>query len=98
MKFTVPGVVITALLMVPAAFAQYGNPTDTSTSAASATKDGTWSVNTRVKNHVERYKQRKANHGQQRHHAKAKAQTTGTGTSLAPGSSTNKDDTAPKSQ
>ena len=68
MKFTVPGIMITALLMAPSAFAQYGSPGSTSTPGASVAKDDAWSVATRVKKHV-------ANHKQKKHVA-----TTGSGT------------------
>jgi len=80
-NFTVPGIIITALLMSSPSFAQYGTGT-ASTPGVGATKDDTWSVATRVKKHVESHKQKKhmANY-RQRHHAKAKAQTTGSGTS-----------------
>jgi hypothetical protein len=102
MKFTVPGIVLTALLTSAPAFAQYGNPGNASTPGASVTKDDTWSVATRVKKHVATHKQKKhmANY-RQRHHAKAigsKAQTTGSGSSSAPGASTNQGDTTPKSR
>jgi len=111
MKFTVPGIIITAILMGPPAFAQYGSPGNPATPGASVTKDDTWNVTTRVKKHVANHKQKKhmANHKQkkhmasykQRHHGKAtnaKAQTTGSGSSSAPGASINKDETAPKSR
>jgi hypothetical protein len=100
MKFTVPGIMITALLMSAPAFAQYGNPGNASTpGASSVTKDDTWSVATRVKKHVASHKQKKhmANY-MQRNQAKAIRQTTGSGSSSAPGASTNKDDTTPKSR
>ena len=102
MKFTVPAITITALLMASPAFAQYGGPGTASAPGASATKDDTWSVATRVKKHVASHKQKKhmASH-KQRHRAKAtssKAQTTGSGSPSAPGASTNKNDTTPKSQ
>ena len=98
MKFTVPGMMITALLVASPAFAQYGSPTTTST--PSVTKDDSWGVKQRVKKHVASHKQKKhmANY-KQRHHAKnSKAQTTGSGGSSAPGATTNKNETTPKSQ
>jgi len=99
MKFTVPGIMVTALVLASPAFAQYGSPGNVLTPGASATKDDTWSVTTRVKKHVENHKQKKHTASyRQRHHAKAKAQTTGSGASTAPGASSNKDNTAPKSQ
>jgi hypothetical protein len=102
MKFTVPGIIVTALLMVPPAFAQYGSPGNTSTPGASVTKDDTSNIKTRVNKHVANHKPKKhmANY-KQRHHAKAmssKAQTTGSGSSSAPGASTPMDDTTPKSR
>jgi hypothetical protein len=102
MKFTVPGIMITTLLMASPAFAQYGSPGNASTPGASVTKDETWDVTTRVKKHVASHKQKKhmASY-KERHRAKAtssKAQTTGSGSSSAPGTSTNKDDTTPKSR
>jgi len=102
MKFTVPGIVITALLMASPAFAQYGSPGNTSAPGASVTKDDSWSVATQVKKHVASHKQKKhmANY-KQRHHAKAmssKAQATGSDSSSAPGASTTKDATTPKSR
>ena len=72
------------------------------TSGASGTENGSWSVATRTKKHVESHKQKKqmANH-KPGHHAKAvssKVQTTGSTSSSAPGPSTSKDYTTPKSQ
>jgi hypothetical protein len=98
MKFTVPGIMIIALLMSPPAFAQHGSPGNASTPGASVTKDDTWNVATRVKKHVASHKQKKhmASH-RQRHQAKAIRQTTGSGSSSAPGASTNKGD-KPKSR
>ena len=100
-NFTVPGIIITALLMSSPSFAQYGTGT-ASTPGVGVTKDDTWSVATRVKKHVASHKQKKhmASY-KQRHRAKAtssKAQTTGSGSPSAPGTSTNKDDTKLKSQ
>ena len=85
MKFTVPGIIITALLVAPPAFAQYGSPSNTSTPGASVTKDYTkpTKMTKHSKKHTASYKQR--------HHTKAvnsKAQTTGSGSSSAPGAST----------
>ena len=102
MKFTVPGIMITALLMAAPAFAQYGSPGNASTPGASVTKDDTTNVTKRSKKHMTSHKQKKhmASH-KQRHHAKAmspKAQTTGSGSSSAPGAGVNKDDTTPKTR
>jgi hypothetical protein len=99
MKFTVPGLMITTLLMASPAFAQYGSPSTTST--PSVTKDDSWGVTQRVKKHVASHKQKKhmASY-KQRRHAKAirsTPQTTGSGNSSAPAPS-NKGDMAPKSQ
>ena len=71
-------------------------------SGASRPENSSWSVATRTKKHVENHKQKKqmANH-KQGHHAKAmssKVQTTGATSSSAPGPSTSKDYTTPKSQ
>src|SRR5262245_6892576 len=101
-KFTVLGVMITAVLLTAPAFAQYGSPGGPSTSGASLTKDDSWGLATRTKKHVESHKQKKqmANH-KPGHHAKAvssKVQTTGSTSSSAPGPSTSKDYTTPKSQ
>ena len=102
MKFTVPAITITALLMASPSFAQYGSPGTASTPGAGATKDDTWSVATRVKKHAASHKQKKHTaSSKQRHHAKAtssKAQTTGSGSLSLPGASINKDDTTRKSQ
>ena len=101
MKFTVPGIMIAAFLMSSPAFAQYGSYT--SAPGASVMKDDSWSVATqRVKKRVANHKQKKhvASY-KQRHHAKAmnsKAQATGSDSSSAPGASTTKDDTTPKSR
>jgi hypothetical protein len=59
MKFTVPGMLITALLTASPALAQYGSPGNSSTPGASVTKDDSWSVATRVRKHVESHKQKK---------------------------------------
>src|SRR5262245_45578133 len=66
------------------------------TSGANGTENGSWSVATRTKKHVESHKQKKqmADH-KQGHHAK---QTTGSTSSSAPGPSTSKDSTTPKSR
>src|SRR5215831_3921893 len=58
MKFTVPGIIITAILMGPPAFAQYGSPGNPATPGASVTKDDTWNVTTRVKKHVANHSKR----------------------------------------
>jgi hypothetical protein len=132
-KFTVLGIMITAVLVTSPAFAQYGSPGGLIHAGASATKDDSWGVGTRLKKHVESHKQKKhmssgasgtengswsvatrtkkhveshkqkkqmASHKQD-HHAKTmnpKVQTTGSTSSSAPGPSTSKDYTTPKSQ
>ena len=88
MKLTVPGLMITAILMASPAFAQYGSPSNAPTSGASATKDDTSNVTTRAKN-VASHKQKKhmASH-KHRHHARtmsSQPQTTGSGSSSASG-------------
>ena len=106
MKLTIPGIMITALLVASPAFAQYQSTGNASTPGASVAKDDTTNVTKRSKKHMASHKQKKhmASHKQkkhmasykQRHHAKAKAmgskaQTTGSG-------SVNKDDTTPKTR
>jgi hypothetical protein len=98
MKLTVPGIMITALLVASPAFAQYTNTGTTSTPGASVAKDDSWTATKkRTQKHAANHKHKKhmASY-KQRHHAKAmssKAQTTGSGSTSAP-----KDDTAPKSR
>jgi hypothetical protein len=58
-KFTILGIMITAVLVTSPAFAQYGSPGSPSTSGASGTKDDSWGVATRLKKHVESHKQKK---------------------------------------
>jgi hypothetical protein len=70
-------------------------------SGASQPENSSWSVATRTKKHAESHKQKKQMAGsKQGHHAiSSKVQTTtGSSSSLAPGSSISKDYTAPKSQ
>ena len=59
MKFTVLGIMITAVLVTSPAFAQYGSLGGPSASGASVTKDDSWGVATRTKKHVENHKQKK---------------------------------------
>ena len=98
MKLTVPGIMITALLVASPAFAQYTNTGTTSTPGASVAKDDSWTATKkRTQKHAANHKHKKhmASY-KQRHHAKAmssKAQTTGSVSTSAP-----KDDTAPKSR
>ena len=91
MKFTVPGIVLTALIVAsPLAFAENSDYwSTTSQPGASVAKDDQTNV-TKPKKHMASYKQR--------HHAKAmssKAQTTGSGSSS---SKPEKNDTTPKSK
>jgi hypothetical protein len=92
MKLTIPGILITALIVAsPVAFAQNtGYSGTTSKPGASVAKDDTnpTKMTKHSKKHTASYKQR--------HHAKAmkpKAQTTGSGSSMA---KPEKDDTTPK--
>ena len=101
MKFTIPGIMITALLVASPAFAQYQSTGNASTPGASVAKDDTTNLTKRSKKHMANHKQKKhmASY-KQRHHAKAmgsKAHTTGSGSSSAPGG-VNKDDTTPKTR
>jgi hypothetical protein len=115
MKFTVPGIMITALLVASPAFAQYTNTGNPSTPGASVTKDDTTKVTKQSKKHMASASHKKkhntasASHKQKKHMAsykqrnhdkaiKSKAQTTGSGSTSAPGASINKDDTTPKSR
>ena len=59
MKFTVLGLIITAVLVASPAFAQYESRSSPSTSGTSVTKDDSWGVATRLKKHVESHKQKK---------------------------------------
>ena len=102
MKLTIPGIMITALLVASPAFAQYQSTGNASTPGASVAKDDTTNLTKRSKKHMANHKQKKhmASY-KQRHHAKgkamgSKAQTTGSGSPSAPG--VNKDDTTPKTR
>ena len=77
MKLTIPGILITALIVAsPAAFAQGMNYSGTSSNpATSVSKDDTTNMTKRSKKHMASHKKK--------HHAKqtsSKAQTTGSGT------------------
>ena len=113
MKFTVPGIMITALLVASPAFAQYSNTGNPSTPGASVAKDDTTNVTKQSKKHMASASHKKKHTAstshkkkhmasyKQRNHDKAmksKAQTTGSGSTSAPGASINKDDTTPKSR
>jgi hypothetical protein len=71
MKFTIPGIMITALLVASPAFAQYSNTGNPSTPGASVAKDDTTKVTKQSKKHMA-----SASHKQK---MKSKAQTTGSG-------------------
>jgi hypothetical protein len=90
MKFTVPGIMITALLVASPAFAQYSNTGNPSTPGASVAKDDTTKVTKQSKKHMAASHKKKhtasASHKQK---MKSKAQTTG---------SDIKDDATPKSR
>ena len=101
MRLTIPGIVITALIVAsPVAFAQNtGYSGTTSKPGASVAKDDTnpTKMTKHSKKHTASYKHR--------HHAKAmngskamksKAQTTGSGSTSAPGASINNDDMTAK--
>jgi len=97
MKFTVPGLMVTTVLMTSPALAQYGSPSTTAT--PSVTKNDSWSVNDRVKKHVASHKQKKHTASHKPRHQNSKAQTTGSGgASSPPAPSTDKSYTTPKSQ
>ena len=102
MKFTVPGIMITALLVASPAFAQYTSTSNPSTPGASVAKDDTTKVTKQSKKHTSAsHKKKHMASYKQRNHDKAmksKAQTTGSGSTSAPGASINKDDTTPKSR
>jgi hypothetical protein len=104
MKLTVPGVVLAALIVAaPVAFAQNtGYSGTTSKPGASVAKDDqTTGMTKHSKKHTASYSKKHTASYKHRHHAKAmssKAQTTGSGSSSAPGASINKDDTTPMSK
>jgi hypothetical protein len=103
MKFTLPGMLITALIVAsPAALAQsnMGYSGTSSNPATSVSKDETTGMTTnRPKKHMTSHKQKKHTASyKQRHHAKAmssKASTTGSGSNSA---KPEKNDTTPKSR
>ena len=102
MKFTLPGMLITALIVAsPAALAQnnMGYSGTSSNPATSVSKDETSGMTTqRPKRHMTSHKQKKHTASyKQRHHAKAisKASTTGSDSNSA---KPEKNDTTPKSR
>ncbi len=86
MKLTIPGILVTALIVAsPAALAQNTDSGTTSTPGASVKKDDSATQPMRSKKQTASSKAR--------HHARAmssKPQTTGAGSSSAPGASVNK--------
>ena len=96
MKFTVPGIMITALLVASPAFAQYSNTGNPSTPGASVAKDDTTNVTKQSKKHMASASHKKKHMASYKQ--KSKAQTTGSGSTSAPGAGINKDDTTPKSR
>ena len=105
MKFTVPGIMITALLVASPAFAQYSSTSNPSTPGASVAKDDTTKVTKQSKKHTSASHKKKhtaSTSHKKKHMAsykqKSKAQTTGSGSTSAPGAGINKDDTTPKSR
>jgi Ni/Co efflux regulator RcnB len=104
-KLTFPGIALAALIVAsPAALAQNtGYSGTTSKPGASVAKDDQMTGMTKhSKKHTASYSKKKHTASYKHwHHAKAmnsKAQTTGSGSSSAPGASIKKDDTAPKSR
>jgi hypothetical protein len=103
MKFTLPGMLITALIVAsPAALAQnnMGYSGTSSNPATSVSKDETSGMTTqRPKKHMTSHKQKKHTASyKQRHHAKAmssKASTTGSGSNSA---KPERNETTPKSR
>jgi hypothetical protein len=103
MKLTVPGILITALIVAsPAALAQNTNTGNASTPGASVAKDDTTNAT------MTKQSKKHAASSKHKHHAKAmnskamkskamgsKAQTTGSGSNMA---KPEKDDTTPKSK
>jgi len=89
MKLTVPGILIITLIVAsPVAFAENSDYWSTiSPPGPSFAKDDQTNVTKHSRKHTASYKHR--------HHAKAKAQTTGSGSNMA---KPEKDDTTPKSK
>ena len=84
MKFTVPGMMITALLMASPALAQYGTD-NTSVPGASVEKDDTTNVTTQSKKHMASTSHKKHMASYKQHKAmKPRAQTTGSGGTSSP--------------
>ena len=85
MKLTIPGILVTALIVASPALAQNSYSGTTSTPGASVKKDDSATTPMRSKKQTASSKVR--------HHAKAmssKPQTTGAGSTSAPGASVNK--------
>ena len=78
MKFTVPGMMITALLMASPALAQYGTD-NTSVPGASVEKDDTTNVTQQSTKHMAATSHKKKHMASKHKAVKPKAQTTGSG-------------------
>ena len=94
MKFTVPGIALAALIVAsPVAFGQNMNTGNASTPGASVAKDDT--NPTKMTKHSKKHT---ASHKHRHHakHAKPKSETTGSGSTSAPGASINNDDMTAK--
>jgi hypothetical protein len=93
MRFTVPGMILTALIVAsPAALAQNMNTGNASTPGASVAKDNTTSNS---KKHMASHKKQHQAKTTNSNAMKSKAQTTGSGSNPA---KPEKDDTTPKSR
>jgi hypothetical protein len=96
MRFTVPGMILTALIVAsPAALAQNMNTGNASTPGASVAKDDTTSMTKHSKKHMASHKKQHHAKTMNSNAMKSKAQTTGSGSNPA---KPEKDDTTPKSQ
>jgi hypothetical protein len=103
MKAIIPGIMAAALLASPV-LAQNTNTGNASAPGVSVSKDDlTYRKTTRSKKHATNHMKRKHTASyNKKQHAKAMSskaqQTTGSGSSSAPGAGVNKDDTTPKSR
>lgn len=101
MKFSVPGIVLSALLVASsAAFAQNTNyQGTTSKPGVSFQKDDTTPRMTKTsKKHMASHTKKQHVKAMNSKAMKSKAQSTGSGSTSAPGASFNKEDTTPKSK
>lgn len=90
MKLFIPALMIAGAVLAAPAFAQTPTSGNSSNPATAATKDDSMTTTKRSKKHMA-----SASH---RHHT-SRSQTTGSGSTNAPGGvSVNKDETAPKSR